>query len=166
VDFWNRVSAVTSRYNAGRPRAFDQLSPSLRAMQSEQDGFSTTARLQINLRLPPDVSVSQAFERLSAEAGEGQLRLQDGIECYRADKNTPLVRAFLAAIRKEQGSPGFVVKTGTSDMNIVGPAWNVPILAYGPGDSNLDHTPNEHIEIPEYLAAVRVLSEALTRLQS
>ena len=48
--------------------------------------------------------------------------------------------------------PGFVVKTGTSDMNVVGPAWGCPILAYGPGDSALDHTPGEHIALEEILA--------------
>ena len=37
--------------------------------------------------------------------------------------------------------PGFVVKTGTSDMNVVAPIWQCPIVAYGPGDSALDHTP-------------------------
>ncbi len=57
--------------------------------------------------------------------------------------------------------PGFVVKTGTSDMNVVGPAWQCPILAYGPGDSNLDHTPNEHIHLDEYWQAVQVLELAL-----
>jgi LysW-gamma-L-lysine carboxypeptidase len=50
-------------------------------------------------------------------------------------------------------------------MNVVGPAWNCPILAYGPGDSSLDHTPDEHILIDEYLAGVRVLREALRALQ-
>jgi len=50
-------------------------------------------------------------------------------------------------------------------MNIVGPAWQVPLLAYGPGDSNLDHTPTEHISITEYLGSIRVLAKALTILQ-
>ena len=49
-------------------------------------------------------------------------------------------------------------------MNVVGPAWRCPILAYGPGDSKLDHTPNEHIDTQEYLRAVRVLEGVLERL--
>ena len=48
-------------------------------------------------------------------------------------------------------------------MNIVGRIWNCPIVAYGPGDSSLDHTPNEHIDLNEYLRAVRVLTRALER---
>ncbi len=88
---------------------------------------------------------------------------------WRSDRNNALVRAFLAAIREQASDrggerPGFVVKTGTSDMNVVGPAWGCPILAYGPGDSSLDHTPNEHIALDEYWQAVLVLEQALRNL--
>ena len=76
------------------------------------------------------------------------------------------MRAFLPAIRKAGGTPGFTVKTGTSDMNLVAPAWGTPILAYGPGDSNLDHTPNEHILLIEYQRAVGVLTDVLLSLAS
>ena len=84
---------------------------------------------------------------------------------WRSDRNNPLVRSFLAAIRQVGAArPGFVVKTGTSDMNVVGPAWQCPILAYGPGDSRLDHTPHEHLFLDEYWLAVRVLAQALANL--
>jgi LysW-gamma-L-lysine carboxypeptidase len=56
---------------------------------------------------------------------------------------------------------GFVLKTGTSDMNVVGPAWQCPIVAYGPGDSSLDHTPNEHLPLDEYWKAVNVIEQTL-----
>ena len=36
-------------------------------------------------------------------------------------------------------------------MNVVGPAWGCPIVAYGPGDSRLDHAPNEQVPVREYL---------------
>jgi LysW-gamma-L-lysine carboxypeptidase len=85
---------------------------------------------------------------------------------WRSDRNTALVRSFLAAIRQVDASaqPGFVVKTGTSDMNVVGPVWQCPIVAYGPGDSALDHTPQEHLELDEYWRAVLVLEAALRQL--
>ncbi|HKP30641.1 MAG TPA: M20/M25/M40 family metallo-hydrolase, partial [Gemmatimonadales bacterium] len=75
-----------------------------------------------------------------------------------ASKETPLVAAFLRAIRAEGGQPRFVTKTGTADLNVVGPVWpTVPMAVYGPGDSALDHTPDEHVEIAEYERAIRVL---------
>jgi LysW-gamma-L-lysine carboxypeptidase len=49
-------------------------------------------------------------------------------------------------------------------MNVVGPIWNCPIAAYGPGDSLLDHTPNEHIELDEFSRSIQILSEVLNRL--
>jgi LysW-gamma-L-lysine carboxypeptidase len=49
-------------------------------------------------------------------------------------------------------------------MNIVGPAWNCPTVAYGPGDSSLDHTPEEHVEIAEFRRGVEVLVRALKTL--
>ena len=72
---------------------------------------------------------------------------------WHGDRNNALVRSFLAGIRQVEpaAQPGFVVKTGTSDMNVVAPVWQCPIVAYGPGDSALDHTPNEHLELDEYL---------------
>ncbi len=82
---------------------------------------------------------------------------------WRGDRSNPLVRSFLVALRAVAPAEklGFVVKTGTSDMNVVGPAWNCPILAYGPGDSSLDHTPHEHVALDEYWRAVCVLEAAL-----
>jgi LysW-gamma-L-lysine carboxypeptidase len=96
--------------------------------------------------------------------GPGALRFWGGDPPYRAEKNTPLVRTFLRAIRQEGGAPKFTVKSGTSDMNVVGPAWRCPILAYGPGDSRLDHTPNEHLDLAEYRTAIAVLARALRSL--
>ena len=87
---------------------------------------------------------------------------------YRGERDNELVRAFLGAIRTvgDGERPSFVVKTGTSDMNVVAPLWRCPILAYGPGDSTLDHTPHEHVHIDEYWKAILVLAEALRTLAS
>ena len=166
VRFWNSFQSQVSQYNQDKVRAFDQITSSLREMSSSGDGFMEEARLSFNLRLPPGLPVDAVLQIAKDAQEDGELRLVDGIECYRADKNTPLVRSFLAGIRAEGGKPGFLVKTGTSDMNIVGPAWNIPILAYGPGDSSLDHTPNEHISISEYLAGIRVLVKTIEHLQA
>ncbi len=47
---------------------------------------------------------------------------------------------------------------------MVGPAWNCPMVAYGPGDSRLDHTPDEHLDLAEYHQAIAILSRALSLL--
>lgn len=103
---------------------------------------------------------------LGADAGsELSCRVHGGEQAFRAGKSNPLVRSFLAAIRAEGGAPRFVVKSGTSDMNVVGPEWSeTPILAYGPGDSALDHTPGEHVDLDEFSRAIGVLRRALRAL--
>jgi LysW-gamma-L-lysine carboxypeptidase len=49
-------------------------------------------------------------------------------------------------------------------LNIVAPVWNCPALVYGPGDSTLDHTPEEHIDLNDYRNAVTVLVKVLSGL--
>ncbi len=84
-----------------------------------------------------------------------------------AGKSNALVRAFLGALRAHGATPRFVHKTGTSDMNIVGAAWRgLPVLAYGPGDSRLDHTPHEHIDLRDYARALSVLRASLERFMA
>jgi LysW-gamma-L-lysine carboxypeptidase len=165
VDFWNAVQHFCERFNTDKTRLFDQLLPSLRAINSRSNGLNDQATLTVGLRLPPALAPAELtaeLRQLNAErAFPGELHFRDGCPAYRGEKNSALVRAFLRSIRAAGGRPGFLLKTGTSDMNVVGPAWNCPILAYGPGDSELDHTPNEHINIAEYLRAIDVLAAAL-----
>ena len=86
---------------------------------------------------------------------------------YKGPKAGRLVRSFLAAIRGRGGAPRFVLKTGTCDMNVLGANWpGVPMVAYGPGDSSLDHTPEEHIDVREFLKSTRVMAAALAQLMA
>jgi LysW-gamma-L-lysine carboxypeptidase len=51
-------------------------------------------------------------------------------------------------------------------MNVVGPVWKCPIVAYGPGNSALDHTPDERISLSEYLRSIEILKSMLRTLMS
>ena len=161
MGFWNRVTAWSRERNAGGARVFEQVSPTLREMRSGSDGFTESAALKFGVRLPPGVSVEALDTALRALLDGAELTLLDGVAAWRGEKNTPLVRALLAAIRRAGGTPSFTLKAGTSDMNLVAPVWATPIVAYGPGDSALDHTPDEHILISEYQRAIEVLTAVL-----
>ena len=164
VAYWNRVDRWAAERNTGVERAFEQVKPTLRGMQSSSDGFIETASLHFGVRLPLGLAVADLVDSLNGLVHDATLRLIEGVPAYRSEKNTALVRAFLPAIRKAGGTPAFSVKTGTADMNTVAPLWGTPILAYGPGDSNLDHTPNEHISLAEYQRAIDVLTDVLLAL--
>lgn len=162
--YWRRVQELVEELNTGRERVWEQVQATLRHVASEDNGLLETANLRMGFRLPESIA-PETFKRLLISAdGKGTFRFSGEERAYRAEKNTPLVRAFVAAVRSQGGDPGFLLKTGTSDMNVVGPAWNCPILAYGPGDSSLDHTPEEHVEIAEWLRGVEVLADALRRI--
>lgn len=161
VQFWNEVRAELDRWNADAKGSFGSIGHSLRDFNTTGDGLTDRADLSIGLRLPPEIDHELLLERLRTFAAPGQIRI-DGIqEGYRTSKSSKLVPPFLRAIRHESGTPRFTLKLGTSDMNVVGPAWKCPIVAYGPGDSSLDHTPDERIELAEYLRAIRVLRNVL-----
>jgi LysW-gamma-L-lysine carboxypeptidase len=164
VAFWNALTAECAERNEGAKGAFDSIGQSLRGMWTESDGLIDEARLSIGLRLPPGLDVEQLIGRLRELAGEAELSVEGCQEGYRSDKRTPLVPPFLRGIRAQGGNPRFTVKLGTSDMTIVGPVWRCPIVAYGPGDASLDHTPDEHIVLDDYVRAVRVLAEVLVAL--
>ena len=162
--FWAAVQAYAAECNLGRERLFDQLSPSLRTMHSEDDGFYETATVTLGLRLPEGTDVGALEAQLLRLGQDAQITIRGQEPAYRAAKNTLLAREFIQAIETEGARAQFKVKSGTSDMNVVGPVWNCPILAYGPGDSALDHTPHEHIELKEYHRAIAVLARVLTHI--
>ncbi|MFQ6057906.1 MAG: [LysW]-lysine hydrolase [Anaerolineae bacterium] len=161
VDFWNALLAQAEAFNRGKALRFETLDLSLRSITSSSDGFNEEVRQTIGWRLPPGFDVAALKAAVVDLAGGAEVRFRGQEPAFRGEKNTPLVRAFLQAIRQEGGSPRFKVKTGTSDMNVVGPAWGCPIVAYGPGDSTLDHTPHEHLDLAEYRKAIAVLARVL-----
>jgi LysW-gamma-L-lysine carboxypeptidase len=165
VGFWQKVQAHAGRWNVDRTRMFEQLSPSLRAISSDSDGLQESVSMTLGFRLPQDIDIDALQSTLRSLGEDAELRFRGREVAFRAPKNTPLVRAFLRAIRAQGERPAFQVKSGTSDMNVVGPHWGCPILAYGPGDSSLDHTPHEHIDLREYHQAIGVLVSVLEHLQ-
>jgi LysW-gamma-L-lysine carboxypeptidase len=167
-EIWKDVQEWTDGYNADQERNFDKALPALRGFDSGGDGFQEWACLRIGMRLPPGLTPKDWYTQLSqiagATAGVEVKRSGFAMPAYQGEKNNPLVRAFLSSMRASQGKPGFLLKSGTSDMNIVAPVWGCPAAAYGPGDSSLDHTPEEHLELHEYEQAVEVLEGVLGEL--
>jgi LysW-gamma-L-lysine carboxypeptidase len=161
--FWQRLETFRAEFNLGRS-IFEGLDATITRAETGTDPMLDAATLAVDLRLPVAFSVTtlQDLLRDEAESRGGTVEFSDVVDAVRSEKNTPLVRAFLRAIRAEEGRPRFKLKTGTSDMNVsAGYHSDVPVVAYGPGDSSLDHTPREHIQIGEYHKAIAVLRNVL-----
>jgi N-acetyl-ornithine/N-acetyl-lysine deacetylase len=167
--FWERVRRSAEEWNQryAPNSAFAALQPSLRTINNEHDGLEDRTRLVIGYRLPPNYDIAGLRAQLEQWAGEADAQLSFSGEevAFQSTRTTPLARAFIAALRARGVQPTFKYKTGTSDMNIVGPHWGQNIVAYGPGDARLDHTPQEHIRIAEYSAGIDVLSAVLLAQQ-
>jgi LysW-gamma-L-lysine carboxypeptidase len=132
------------------------------------------AEMNIDVRVPIQFSTAQVFaeiEKLIAKYQAANPKVTakatvlDTVEPFEVNKASPLVHVLSSSVRKVLNKPATLLrKTGTGDMNILGKAMNLPIVTYGPGDSHLDHTLDEHIDISEYLNAIQVYKETLLRL--
>ncbi|PNY81839.1 [LysW]-lysine hydrolase [Deinococcus koreensis] len=166
AEAWFRVRAWAARTAEGAG-LFDSVQATIQELSSSNDGVTQLARATFGLRLPPRISPAEAeatLGELLADLPGLQLRFSGHESAVRHPRDNALTRALRVVIRAQGGTPVFKVKTGTSDMNVVAELWPVPTLAYGPGDSSLDHTPDERLELAEYDRAVAVLTGALTRL--
>jgi len=164
VDWWNQIAARAEATNRRRERLFDQLFAGLHHIHTESDGLTSSVVARVGLRLPPDFDPAAFADEASEMAGPASVRASGHVPAFRASRQTEVVRAFNVALRQRGRRPRYKLKTGTSDMNVVGPRWGCPIVAYGPGDSRLDHTPQEQIAIDEYVQATEILTAVLSTL--
>ena len=72
---------------------------------------------------------------------------------------------MISAIRDSGLHPRYVKKSGSADMNITVHS-GIPTIAYGPGDSALDHTPNEVILLADYEKSIDVMKGAMERMKT
>ncbi len=130
--------------------------------------------IYIDLRVPPQFTCRQIFAEVRELIQEYknvnpkvsvELKTEGQTEPFEVDKNSHLVRSLAWAIRKVTSKPATLLrKTGTGDMNIFGKATGIPVISYGPGDSRLDHTSNEYVNVQEYLNSIQVYRKAVIRL--
>lgn len=165
VAWWSGLLGYFAEFNAGRERLFDQIMPSLSDLETGSDGLTNTVLVNAGLRLPPGIERETLEAEIRRLAGDAQIESFGYETAFQTGRATPLAGAFNQALREAGQTPHFKLKTGTSDMNVVGPAWGCPIVAYGPGDSQLDHTPEEHVVVEEYLRAIDVLARVLELIQ-
>jgi len=145
------VLRLAGSLNHGKPSVFDQLQATIQSMHSSADGERGHARIGGGFRLPAGLDPDE-FARLIQRLASRDIVLEvSGQErAYATDRNDPVVRAISSGFREHGARPRPKLKTGTADLNVVGPIWKCPLAAYGPGDSSLDHTPREHLSIGEY----------------
>jgi LysW-gamma-L-lysine carboxypeptidase len=140
------------------------------------NNIPSRATLIINIRIPPSIKAAEMVNRIeeftkhyqkSHEDTRFLIAVKDHTEAFLGNGDSTALRAFRWAIRKTIGvQASLVKKTGTSDMNLFAESYSMPMIAYGPGDSTLDHTENEKVSMGEYLSSVEVYANAIQQIAS
>ncbi|WP_256546138.1 [LysW]-lysine hydrolase [Halobellus inordinatus] len=129
-----------------------------------EDGLAVESTVDVQFRVPPKYSIDDIREVAEGELDRGSVHWEKPIPPVMTSPRTEVARAFRVAIRQAGGEPRLLRKTGTSDMNIFAGTWDCPMATYGPGDSDLDHAPNEHLDLAEYDSSIDVLVDVCERL--
>jgi LysW-gamma-L-lysine carboxypeptidase len=129
------------------------------------DGLAVEATIDAQFRIPPGVDAAEIRETVEDQLDGGTVDWREPIPPVTVSPRSEVGRAFRVAIRRRGGDPRLLRKTGTADMNLFAAAWDCPMATYGPGDSALDHAPDERLELSEYDRAIAVLETVSDELQ-
>jgi LysW-gamma-L-lysine carboxypeptidase len=161
-----RLQAAADEATPDAEGAFDALQATVLSLRHDHDGLRERAGATVGLRLPPAWPPDRTRALLAGLPLPVGVRVHEveAVPAVRGARDGPLARAFRVALRGHGVRPRTLVKTGTSDWNVVAGAWPVPTLAYGPGDAALDHAPDEHVRWDDYERGVSVIGAALAHL--
>jgi succinyl-diaminopimelate desuccinylase len=110
----------------------------------------------VNFRFAPDRSEAQAYDHVREVLGEWQVELTDSAPGALPGLSAPAAQHFVAAI----GSTP-VAKYGWTDGARFA-ALGTPAVNFGPGDPNLAHTREEHVDVRKIASAERALRSYFT----
>ncbi len=161
VAWWN---ACRTPLQAGT--GLDAVHMRLDALQTTRTAEDDIAAGRFQARLPPGTAPDavETVLRDQADACGVAVHVEESMPAAASDQRSALVAAFRSAIRNAGGRPRVVSKTGTSDINVIIDRYDAPWVAYGPGDSALDHTADEHVAIDDLQRSVDVWRAALAQL--
>jgi len=176
MEFWRQIHKLHLREEKLKSR-FYSITSCLTGIKGGNNSASfipSHCEILIQLRIPPQLTPEVVFEEVKRKIDRYKatnpkvtvnVEMVDVAKAFEADRRSVIVRALAWGIRKTTlNYASFSRKTGTGDMNVLGNALKIPVVTYGPGDSRLDHTPNEHIDIQEYLNSIEVLKKAVKKL--
>lgn len=170
-NFWNAIkSSINNDYEK------EKKSSSVSCCLTEISGGSShnvtpqKCKIMMDIRIPTNQtcqrvldSINNKILQISKEKGvKTNLIIEDSTEPFEADFSSPLVRSLVLSILEVcKKRPMLLRKTGTGDMNIIGNAFKIPVVTYGPGDPHSSHSVNEYISINEYLSGIEVFKRSL-----
>ena len=162
-ELWAQVRRALDGRSAGRT-GFEELTVHLLGIETSGDGLQERVSLRLGFRLPPSVGPKAVLATLSKLDPRPEVIVESCERAATVSRTGPLPTALARAIRAEGREPVWQRRLGSSDLNVVLPAWGSPAVVYGPGDAELDHTPRESISLHDYGRAIRVLAQVIGEL--
>lgn len=116
--------------------------------------------LTVNFRFAPDRSEAEAAQYVRAVFDGFEVDVLDSAPASRPGLDAPLPRSVVNAVGGEPRA-----KLGWTDVARFGEL-GIPAVNYGPGDPNLAHKPEEHVELSRVAEAEAALVRFLSRRRS
>ncbi len=115
------------------------------------------AAVTVNFRFAPDRTEQSAQAHVREVFAGYDVQITDSSPAARPGLDAPLTRAVVAAVGGEPQA-----KYGWTDVARFGQL-GIPAVNYGPGNPNLAHKPEEHVELALVAAAEAAMVRFLTR---
>jgi [amino group carrier protein]-lysine/ornithine hydrolase len=170
-DFWQAIQLELGRLDSRSDKS-NKVTCSLTEISggSSHNVTPQKCKITVDIRIPTTNTSRKIQELVASIVKEVSIkknvratyRVEDMTEPFEADHTSPLVRALsLSIIDVCRKRPILLRKTGTGDMNILGNAFRIPVVTYGPGDPHSSHTVDERICIAEYISSIEVYNTTL-----
>lgn len=139
---------------------------SLRETLSWYENHCEKSKILINFRYSQAVTVEK-LESVLLEFQNNNPTAVFNVLCAAPaalySKTTDLAKSFYQVIKSIGKQPTFVAKTGASFMNRLKKSWDCDMIAYGPGDSSLDHTDHEFLSLEDFDLSSKIIIDALMK---
>lgn len=171
-DFWNAISLKIKLASMGENKS-NSISCSLTEITggSSHNVTPQQCKITIDMRVPASTTCKSVLRILDEtikkiegekEGVKATYRIEDMTDPFETNPSSALIRSLsLSILDVRKKRPNLLRKTGTGDMNILGNAFKIPVVTYGPGDSHASHSVKERVNIDEYISSIDVFSRAL-----
>lgn len=171
-DFWNEISLKIKLASMGENKS-NSISCSLTEITggSSHNVTPQQCKITIDIRVPASTTCKSVLRILDEtikkiegekEGVKATYRIEDMTDPFETNPSSALIRSLsLSILDVRKKRPNLLRKTGTGDMNILGNAFKIPVVTYGPGDSHASHSVKERVNIDEYISSIDVFSRAL-----
>jgi LysW-gamma-L-lysine carboxypeptidase len=169
--FWQAIQSEIEQIESGKDK-----STKVTCTLTEISGGSShnvtpqKCKITVDIRIPTTnngkmihaLVASVIKEVATKKSVRATYRIEDMTEPFEANHTSPLVRALsLSILDVCKKHPVLLRKTGTGDMNILGNAFRIPVVTYGPGDPHSSHTIDERISIADFISSIDVFNRTL-----